>query len=553
MLFYRLKTVFIGLLLFSGLFSWRCAAEGTDDEQIAPLLDGMGEHHHAVTTAVPRAQKFFDQGLVLSYGFNHAEAERSFRQAALLDPKCAMAYWGMALVLGPNINAPMNPEDVPKAYEAVRKAQQLAANANPREQAYIAALAQRYSQNPPDDRSTLDLAYANAMRSVAQRFPDDLDAATLFAEALMDLHPWDYWTKDGDPQPWTPEILSTLESVIERNPNHPGANHFYIHALEASPNPERALASADRLRDLVPGAGHLVHMPGHIYIRTGKYHEGSEANERAIKADAAYITQCRSQGIYPLAYHPHNYHFLWATATFEGRSKRALEAARQLTQKIHYDMMREPGYGTLQHYYSIPYYALVKFGKWDEILHEPAPPQDLLYPNGVWHFARGMAFTRTHQLQKASRELEKLQTIANDTTLKHITIWEINTTYDLMQIAREVLTGELAAKKHDYQSAIAHLKTAVRLEDNLTYDEPPPWHSPVRENLGAVLLEAGRPAEAEEVYREDLKKYPENGWSLYGLYESLETQGKTDASTSVKARFEKAWERADVTLTSSRF
>lgn len=550
---HKFNAVFVCASFMIALLSWGCGTEVADEDRIAPLLKGMGDHHHKVTTNDSQAQRFFDQGLILSYGFNHAEAERSFRQAALLDSNCAMAYWGIALVLGPNINARMNPEDNPKAYKAMQKALQLAENVSANEQAYIQALSKRYALNAPEDRTALDQTYADAMRQLAQQYPGDLDAATLCAEALMDLHPWNYWKADGNPQPWTLEILNILEAVIKRSPNHPGANHFYIHAIEASLNPERALASADRLRNLVPGAGHLVHMPSHIYIRIGKYHEGSLANEHAIAADAAYITQCRSQGIYPLAYHPHNYHFLWATATFEGRSKRAIEAARELTTKVHTDMMREPGYGTLQHYYAIPFYTLVKFGKWDDILNEPAPPADLLYPSGVWRFARGMAFIRTGQLQKADVELSALREIANDTTLKHVTIWEINTTYDLMQIAETVLSGELAAKHGDYEQATDRLEKGVRLERELTYDEPPPWHSPVGQNLGAVLLEAGKPAEAEKVYRQDLQKYPENGWSLYGLYSSLKAQGRMEEAQKVKLRFEEAWQSADVHLNSSRF
>jgi len=371
-------------------------------------------------------------------------------------------------VLGPNINAAMDDEAVQPAYEAVQKALELAPGASKKEQAYIQAISKRYVDHPVEDRSSLDMAYAEAMKGVAEQFPDDPDAVVVYAEALMDLHPWDFWEKDGQPKPWTPEIMTTLEGALKKWPQHPGANHFYIHTVEASHQPERAMVSADRLGSLVPGAGHLVHMPGHIYIRTGRYHDGSEANERAIKSDDAYITQCRSQGIYPLAYHPHNWHFLWATASFEGRSKRAIEAARALTTKVSTSMMRESGYGTLQHYYIIPMYALVKFGKWDDILKEPAPPEDLLYPTGVWHFARGMAYTRTGRLEEAAKELEILQTIAANSTLIQVTIWDINTTANLIHIAEEVLSGELAAKQGKFDSAINHLQKAVEMEDNLT-------------------------------------------------------------------------------------
>jgi tetratricopeptide (TPR) repeat protein len=407
--------LFFVLLIKAGLI--RADERPTADEgkSIAPSLDGMGDLNHPVTTSNEMAQRFFNQGLVLSYGFNHKEAERSFREAARLDPNCAMAYWGIALVLGPNINAAMDDEAVQPAYEATRKALELAPGASKKEQAYIQAVSKRYVDHAVEDLSSLDKAYAQAMGEVARQFPDDPDAVVLYAEALMDLHPWDFWEKDGQPKPWTPKIVATLEGALKKWSQHPGANHFYIHTVEASHQPDRAMVNADRLGSLVPGAGHLVHMPAHIYIRTGRYHDGSEANERAIESDDAYITQCRSQGIYPLAYHPHNWHFLWATASFEGRSKRAIEAARTLTTKVSQPMMREAGYGTLQHYYIIPMYALVKFGKWNEILNEPAPPEDLLYPTGVWHFARGMANTRTGQLKEAAKELEMLQTIAADT------------------------------------------------------------------------------------------------------------------------------------------
>jgi tetratricopeptide (TPR) repeat protein len=513
----------------------------------------MGDLHHAVTTKNEMAQRFFNQGLTLSYAFNHKEAERAFREAARLDPDCAMAYWGMALVLGPNINAPMDDAEVANADTAIQKALALAAKASEKERAFIHALSKRYAAEPVAVRQPLDEAYAGAMREVAKRFPDDPDAAALFAEALMDLHPWKYWEKDGAPKPWTPEIINTLEAGLQRWPNHPGLNHFYVHAVEASPNPERAMASADRLRDLVPNAGHLVHMPAHIYLRTGRYRDAVRANETAIKADSNYITQCHAQGMYPVAYVPHNHHFLSAAATFAGDSESALSAARHMAMHQDSSLMRQPGYGTIQHYTTIPLYAMVKFGKWEEILQEPAPASDLVYPTGVWHFARGMAYIRMNQLDEAGGELEELKAIAADTTLRYVTIWDINTTADLMQIAREMLAGELAAVRQQYNKAIVHLQNAVLLEDNLTYDEPPPWYTPARHNLGAVLLEAGRVQEAEKIYQEDLQKYPENGWSLFGLHQCLVKQGKHQEAEAVQKRFEQAWAGADVSITASRF
>ncbi len=541
--------VAIGLLIWSG-----CNNQSRTDqsERIAPLLEGMGDLFHKVTTNSSEAQRFFNQGLVLSYGFNHAEAKRSFQEAARIDPGMAMAHWGVALVLGPNINAAMEDNDVPEAYASIQKAIKLAPKASKKEQAYIKALSKRYAPQPVKDRSELDRAYADAMRQLAKDYPNDIDALTLSGEALMDLHPWDFWEKDGTAKEWTPEILSTLEKALEMDPNHPGANHLYIHAVEASDDPARAEAAADRLRDLVPGAGHLVHMPAHIYIRVGRYNDGSVANEKAIEADNDYITQCRNQGIYPLAYHPHNYHFLWATATMEGRDDVAIHAARKLASKIHLEMLRMEGYGTMQHFYSIPYYALARFARWDEILKEPAPPADLVYPTGVWTYARGLAQLRSGDKSAAEGSLKTLQAIAADSSLEKVTIWDINTTAHLMKIAVEVLDAEILAESGKYTAAVAALKRAVELEDNLNYDEPYPWYAPVRQTLGAVLLEAGETSKAEAVFREDMSRYPENGWALYGLKQSLEAQGKTDEALAISKRFEKAWVLSEVKLTSAR-
>jgi tetratricopeptide (TPR) repeat protein len=550
-----LKNIFMAAFACLGVLSLGCSKQKPDETQgrLAPLLESLGDLHFAVTTKNEMTQRFFNQGLVLSYAFNHKEAERAFREAARLDPECAMAYWGAALVLGPNINAAMDAAENANAYAALQKALTLAPTASEKEQAFINALSKRYAETPPESRAALDEAYADAMREVAQKYPDDPDAAALFAEALMDLHPWKYWEKDGSPKPWTPEIVSTIETGLQKWPKHPGLNHFYIHAVEASPEPERAMASADMLRDLVPAAGHLVHMPAHIFIRTGRYHDAVVANERAIAADSNYITQCHAQGMYPLAYVPHNHHFLSAAATFGGNSEKALMAAHHMAMNQDRKLMREPGYGTLQHYMMIPLYAMVKFGKWEDILNEAAPDSDLLYPRGVWHFSRGMAYTRTNQTDNATQELAKLKIIAADSSLMKVTIWDINTTFDLLQIATAILSGELAASKREFAPAIAHLKRAVELEDNLTYDEPPPWYTPARHNLGAVLLEAGRAQEAQRVFEDDLKKYPENGWSLYGLQQSLLAQNKKAEAAAAKLRLDQAWASADITLVGSRF
>jgi len=519
--------------------------------QMAPLLSGMGNHHFEISTDDTLAQDFFNQGMILSYGFNHKEANRTFRQVAKLDSNNPMAWWGAALVLGPNINSAMPEDNIPRAWEALQKAQELASNGTQKEQDYIEALSHRYAQHPPEDRTPLDKTYSEAMAKLAEKYPNDLDAQTLYAESIMDLHPWNYWKPNGKPQPWTPEVLNTLESVINQDPDHPGANHLYLHAVEAE-KPEKALPSANRLRKLVPGAGHLVHMPSHIYIRTGDYHEGTLANERAVKADNEYVTQCRQQGIYPLAYVPHNYHFLWATATMEGRADRSMEAAKSTSDLVDTETMRQPGLGTLQHYWVIPLYDLVRFARWDKALSYPEPAKDLIYPRGVWHYARGMAQLGKGDLEEAREELVKLQTIAADDTLKEVTIWDINTTQELMQIASRVLQGEIEAQQGNYSRAIALLNEAIDIESQLTYNEPPDWFFPVRHNLGAILLKADRPTEAEQVYRSDLAKFPDNGWSLFGLWQSLKAQEKEAEAAQVKRKFKEAWKFADINLSSSR-
>lgn len=497
------------------------------------------------------AQRYFDQGLVLAWAFNHAEAVRSFREAARRDPDCAMCYWGEALVLGPNINAGMPEENVSPAYAALQKAQSRASNASEREQAYIHALTARYEEAPPDDRGPLDRAYADAMKEVVDRYPDDVDAQVLYGEALMDTTPWDYWQEDGSAKPVTDTILTAFESAMDEYPQHPGANHLYIHTVEAQ-HPEWGVPAAERLEGLVPGAGHLVHMPSHIYIRVGRYHDGSQANERAIAADEEYVAQCHAQGLYPVAYVPHNYHFLWATATMEGRGERAIAAARSMAAEIDTVQMREPGLGTLQHYWITPLYAQVRFGKWDALLDREKPADDLVYPTAVWHYARAMAFIRTDRLNRAEQELDQLTQRLDHPELKEVTVWDINTTAHIMQVAAKTVAGELAAARGNLDASLRHLREGAELEDDLNYDEPPSWHHPVRQTLGAILLKANRPAEAERVYREDLERFPKNGWSLYGLAESLRAQGKTTAAKTVQARFETAWKHADVPLSSSR-
>jgi tetratricopeptide (TPR) repeat protein len=442
----------------------------------------------------------------------------------------------------------MGDEAVAPAWNFLQKAIALKAGVTEREQAYIDALGKRYVAQPVPDRKELDRAYKEAMEALSKRYPDDLDAAVLYAEAVMVRNPWDYWLKDGSPREFTPPLLANLESVIARDPDHFGAIHLYIHAVEAQ-RPKLAEPFADRLRTMeLVGAGHLVHMPAHIYIRVGRYHDSAIANEEAARADASYVAQCHAQGVYPLAYHPHNYHFLWASVTMEGRSADALKAAEDLRKHTNHELMREMGFGTLQHYAITPVYAMVRFGKWDEILARPKP--ELLYQEGVWHYARGMALTAKKQLSEADGELGQLRQIAADERLASVTLWDINGVQAILGVAVEHLAGELAAARGDVASAVEHLSRGVQLEDDLRYDEPPPWHMPIRQALGAVLLNAGRAAEAEAVYRMDLEKFPENGWSLYGLMKALEAQGKP--YDDVAKRFREAWKYADIELTSSR-
>ncbi len=517
----------------------------------APLLEGLGGHHHSVTTDSELAQRYFDQGLVLAFGFNYPEAHRSFREAARLDPQCAMAWWGAALVLGPNINAAMNPENADDAWSYVQKAQQ-AEHANERERAYVDALAVRYGAEPLDDRRPRDRAYALAMGKVAARFPDDLDAQVLYAEALMVTTPWDYWQEDGSPKTVTETILATLRQVMTEEPNHPMANHLFIHAVEAQ-HPEWGLEEAKRLEDLVPGAGHLVHMPSHIYIRVGRYHDATKINLRAIEADKRYLSQVQAQGEYRIGYVPHNYHFGWATATLEGRSELAIRLAREMAQMVDEDAMRAPALSTLQHYWITPLYALVRFGRWDEVLQWPKPAEDLVYPSAVWHYARGMALVRKQRWQEAQKELRALEKRIRDPRLEWVTVWDINKGRHILQIAAHALAGELAAGRGRLDRAIDSLGRAVEREDALNYDEPPSWHYPTRQSLGAVLLQAGRPADAEAVYEKDLREFPNNGWSLYGLLSALRMQGRAEEAREIQRRFREAWQYADVALTSSRF
>jgi tetratricopeptide (TPR) repeat protein len=516
------------------------------DGALAPRLQNLGSHAFRVTTKSARAQQFINQGLNLAYGFNHAEAGRAFAEAARLDPSCAMAYWGQALVLGPNINAPMAPDDEPKAFELVKKAVAAKARVTSRERAYIEALTARYT-GKPDDRQRADRAYADAMRTLRRTLPRDLDAATLYAESLMDLRPWNYWTRDGLPYEGTTEAIAALESVLAADPRHPGALHYWIHLWEPTKTPERAEKEADRLLPLMPGAGHIIHMPAHIYLRVGRYVDAVKANQQAVAADEDYIAQCRAQGMYPLGYYPHNIHFVWMGATMSGQSALAIASARKVAAAVPVSALKDAP--PLQGFLVVPYHALVRFEKWDEMLAEPAPAFDTLFTRGIWHYSRGRALVGKGRLDEAEKELASLQAIVKDPSLPSLPASaSLNTPDMILRIPPEVLAGEIAAERKDFDNALLHLERAVRLEDALMYTEPADWPSPVRQALGEVLLEAGRPVEAEAVYWDDLKRNPENGWSLFGVVQALTAHGKKDDAARVQQRFDKAWSAADIKL-----
>jgi tetratricopeptide (TPR) repeat protein len=514
------------------------------------LYDTLGTYSYRITTASPQAQRWFDQGLRLVYAFNHYEARKAFREGARVDPGCAMCFWGVAITEGSNYNSPTDADREQRAVAAVQVAQQRAANATAAERALIQALAKRHATEPGARRETLDRAYADAMREVARRFPDDLEAATFFADAAMNLRPWSLWTPDGAPRPGTEEIVQALERVLAKQPNHPGALHLYIHAVEASAQPARAEAAADRLLKLMPGAGHLVHMPSHIYWRVGRYADAVASNVAAVEADRAYFRTAEPSPIYRGLYHPHNIDFIWQAASMDGRGAETLRAAREFASQAPPEMIREmPGMETAP---VAPIVALVRFGRWDEVLRVAAPPREWLYTTGIRHYARGLAFNAKGQDAPARRELQELETVLASVPAER-RIAAFFRTKTMLQLAANVLGGELAAKAGDVATAERLLRAAVAEQDTQWFTEPPAWYFPVRHALGAVLLRAGRAADAEQVYREDLKRNPGNGWSLFGLAQSLRAQGKTADAARVDEAFRKAWARADVTLTASRF
>ena len=520
------------------------------DEPIAPLLEGLGSLHYDISTTVPRAQTFFDQGLRLVYAFNHAEAVRAFKEAQRVDPTCAMCYWGESYALGPNINDPLPPEREAQAYVVLQRALEHRHHATAVEQALIDALTARYVEDPAaGDRRQLDLAFMDAMASVAERFPDDPEVRTLHAASIMETRPWEYWNGD-QPNPGIATAVSTLEWIIANYPDHPGAHHYYIHVVEATSTADRGISSAEKLESLMPGAGHLVHMPSHIYMRVGRYADASASNERAILADEDYIAQCQAQGIYPIGYYPHNIHFLWSASTMERRSDVAIDSARKVAAKMPKDFLEEFVAG--QDFLATPYYALVRFGKWDEMLTEGAPPAAFAYQTAMWHYGRGVAFIGDGQLERARAELATLETFASHAQLQGVELASTSLT-SLVELAAHIVRGELAAKEDRFDEAVTELTRAVEMQDAQRYNEPTTWHYPVRQALGAVLLDSGQAKEAEAVYVEDLRRNPENGWSLFGLAAALEAQGRSTEAEAVDARFRRAWTRAHVPLTASRF
>ena len=508
------------------------------------LANGLGNINHPVTTNNAEAQKFFNQGLAYIYAFNHAEAVNSFKRSTELDPQLAMGYWGMALALGSNYNVPADGPSLVTAYSNLQKAIELAPQASEQDRAYINALAKRYSSDLRADQNKLAVDYKNAMRDLSKRYPDDLDAATLYAERMMNLHPWHLWTLDGKPAEDTLEIVAVLESVLRRNPNHSGANHYYIHAVEASDSADRALASAERLGKIAPGAGHLVHMPSHIYIRTGDYYKAAQANVDAIAVDREYMAKAGAEGLYPMIYYHHNIHFLAAASAYKGRYADSIKAARELEASVKPHLKAMP---MLEMFAPYPIVSLVRFGRWDEVLKEPKPDESLKITTGFWHFARGSAYVATKQTANAETELQALEALIK-TTPAEARMFN-NAATDILNIADLELAGKIAFAKGDKQKGIALLSKAAAAEDATSYAEPADWDLPVREVLGAALLSSNDPSAAEKAFRAELRRHRGNGRALFGLAESLKRQGKRSEAQKVTREFQTAWKYADVKLT----
>jgi tetratricopeptide (TPR) repeat protein len=514
------------------------------------LIPHLGEVHHPVSTDNAEAQQFFDQGLALIFAFNHDEAIRSFRRAAELDPSLAMAHWGIGLSSGLNYNAPMTPEQHKQAYHAVQQALKLAKGASEAEQAYVRALAKRYAADSKADVAALSLAYKEAMKELTLRYPDDLDAATLYAESAMNLRPWKLWSREGKPAEGTEEIVSVLESVLRRNPDHTGANHYYIHAVEASLHPERALPSADRLRTLAPAAGHLVHMSAHIYMRVGDHAAAARSNEQAVAADEAYFKRHGPiHGIYPMMYFSHNLHFLAAAHAMQGRYADAKRAADKLTAHVGPHVKDMP---MLEGFLPTPLLIQVRFRRWHDLLSTAAPPANQMIHKAIWHYGRGVAFAVQGQLDLARAEGQALGKLKKELPAGAM-FSPVNSANDVLTIAEAVLSGRIAWAANDRSKALRHLQAAIQAEDGLNYMEPADWYLPTREALGALLFSAGNYVGAEKVFRADLEKNPRNGRSLFGLHQTLHAQGKCHAAPSVQSQFRAAWKHADTELRMTDF
>ena len=519
----------------------------------APLFSGMGSFHMPITTRDTDAQRYFDQGMVLAFGFNHAESIRSFRAAQTLDSDCAMCFWGEALATGPNINvtnngkAVMTPEERASARAAIDHALTLVDGVTSKERSWILALDKRYDGQRETPRDPLDRAWADALADMVGAYPDDMTVASVYAEALMNTMPWDYWGPSGEAKPDTQAVIKSLERVMAAEPEHPLALHLYIHALEASSNAQKAEGAADALANLVPGSGHLGHMPSHIYFRVGRYQDAALANIRAADIDEAYIAECNAQGFYPALYYPHNIHFLWASATMQGQSELSLKSARRVVENVRIEQVEQ--FPTIQFFRTVPMLSLVRFARWEEILSEPEPHAPFAFARAIWHYGRGVAYASMENKESALNELAAIERLEPE--VDEIFMGNVYPAKSLIGIAKSLLRGEIAFRSGAMAAAVTSFEQAVAMQDALPYTEPPFWYYPTRQSLGAALLADGRAAEAQLVFEADLEQYPMNGWSLYGLTEALNAQGLTAPAEAARQRFETVWQFSDVTLSSS--
>jgi len=529
------------------------AEHGTADhiQEQAPLLEHIGNLHHAVSTKNALAQRYFDQGLMMLYAFNHMESERSFRSAASADPHLAMAWWGVAMAVGPNLNDPTSMEHDKKGSDAIAKAVKLKKYASQEEKGLIDAQAKRYGAKTEADLPKLAERYAAAMGKLADKYTDDADVRTLYADSVMNTMPWDYYNADGSPKRDIEKPIVILEGTMARWPQHPGANHLYIHAVEASAHPERAIGAAQRLGPYAPAAGHLVHMPSHIWVRVGRWADATESNEEASKADEDYITQCHVQGRYPLGYYPHNLHMLTFASMMEGRSAVALQASKKAAGQMPKEMQEEPpSFAAL--FSSLPIFAMVRFGRWDDLLAYPQPLDKKGLVQALWKYGRVIALAKTNHVDEARTELAEMDKLIARPELQTYKARHDNA-LDLLKVARELAAGEVDMAAGQKDSAVEHFRKAVAAQDSLFYSEPEDWYYPTRHTLGNALLKVGKNEEAEKVFREDVVKHPDNGWALFGLQQSLRAQGKNAEADEAQQKFDKAWARADVKLTAAEF